>query len=299
MKTLVKYFCLLLVCFGQSGCFLLSSSGNSSSNSSSTSSKAVYTSDQLLCAHRWELTHATVSTHYYKNGQFQSTKTNSSTDYNRKQWIQFYSNHTCYASGIFGCNGSQQLRWERVGNNVTIYGQNLKLGEVVANQAEYNVEAITSNYLRITRLCTPKTTDGNYRVSTLTFDNQSTAQSNTSTKSISQMLIKRWRFQQAYNSINSKAYDVVTNSSYWIQFYPNGTCREDGILGTGNRQQLTWKVSNNQLYIYGQNLSYGEIVSSQVVYTIENITENQLQLRRPNGRKQDGTEIIRKIVFDY
>ncbi len=124
-------------------------------------------------------------------------------------------------------------------------------------------------------------------------------QKETNTVSISQMLVKRWRFQQAYNVVNSRTYDVTTNSSYWIEFYSNGTCYENGILGTGGRRQLRWSVSGNQLTIRGNNLSYGELSGSEVVYTIESVSDTKLQLSRWNGRKQNGSNITRRLIFSY
>lgn len=175
MKNVFKILIFMLLCMGQTGCFFLSSASSgskSSSTSSSSSSEYIYTSDQLLCSRRWELTYGETSTHYYRNGQFLSTTTNEAKNYYRRQWIQFYSNHTCYESGLYGSNG-QQLTWRRNGNKVIIYGRNLQLGtEVVSNQVELNVEAITSNYLRVVRLINPKTTNGQYSVRMLVFDNK-------------------------------------------------------------------------------------------------------------------------------
>ncbi|MBR1877534.1 MAG: hypothetical protein IJ814_00865 [Paludibacteraceae bacterium] len=113
------------------------------------------------------------------------------------------------------------------------------------------------------------------------------------------MLVKRWQFQQAYNVVNSQAYDVIRNSSYWIQFYSDGTCYENGFLGTGGRRLLRWSVSGNQLTIRGNNLSYGELNGSEVVYTIESVSATELHLSRWNGRKQNGSNITRRIIFSY
>ena len=113
------------------------------------------------------------------------------------------------------------------------------------------------------------------------------------------MLVKRWRFQEAYNVLNSQSYDRVSNGSYWIQFYADGSCYENGILGTGGNQRLQWSISGNILRIRGRNLVYGELSGSEVVYTIESISENRLQLSRWNGRKQNGADIIRQMIFRY
>ena len=115
MKNIFKILIFMLLCMGQTGCFFLSSASSgskSSSTSSSSSSEYIYTSDQLLCSRRWELTYGEISTHYYKNGQFLSATTNEAKNYYRSQWIQFNSNHTCYESGLYGSNGQQKQKEE-------------------------------------------------------------------------------------------------------------------------------------------------------------------------------------------
>ncbi len=118
-------------------------------------------------------------------------------------------------------------------------------------------------------------------------------------KTVSQMLVKRWRFQEAYNVVNAQIYDRISGGSYWILFYADGTCYENGFLGTGGNQRLQWNLSGNMLRIRGRNLVYGELSGSEVVYTIESISENRLQLSRWNGRSRNGTDIIRQMIFRY
>ncbi len=125
-----------------------------------------------------------------------------------------------------------------------------------------------------------------------------TVQTNT-LNAMEQMLVKRWRFQEAYNVVNAQVYDRISNGSYWIRFYADGTCYENGFLGTGGNQELQWTVSGNMLRIRGRNLVYGELSGSEVVYTIESISENRLQLSRWNGRSRNGTDIIRQMIFRY
>ena len=116
---------------------------------------------------------------------------------------------------------------------------------------------------------------------------------------VEQMFVKRWYFQEAYNVVNSRIDDRISNRSYWILFYADGTCYENGFLGTGGSQELQWNLSGNVLRIRGRNLVYGELSGSEVVYTIESISENRLQLSRWNGRSRNGTDIIRQMIFRY
>ena len=125
-----------------------------------------------------------------------------------------------------------------------------------------------------------------------------TVQTNT-LNAMEQMLVKRWRFQEAYNVVNAQVYDRISNGSYWIRFYADGTCYENGFLGTGGNQELQWTVSGNMLRIRGRNLVYGELSGSEVVYTIESISDNRLQLSRWNGRSRNGTDIVRQMIFRY
>ncbi len=125
-----------------------------------------------------------------------------------------------------------------------------------------------------------------------------TVQTNTP-KTVEQMLVKRWRFQEAYNVVESRSYDRISNGSYWILFYADGTCYENGFLGTGGNQRLQWNLSGNMLRIRGRNLVYGELSGSEVVYTIESISDNRLQLSRWNGRSRNGTDIVRQMIFRY
>ncbi len=125
-----------------------------------------------------------------------------------------------------------------------------------------------------------------------------TVQTNTP-KTVEQMLVKRWRFQEAYNVVESRSYDRISNGSYWILFYADGTCYENGFLGTGGNQRLQWNLSGNILRIRGRNLVYGELSGSEVVYTIESISDNRLQLSRWNGRSRNGTDIVRQMIFRY
>lgn len=284
MKNLTKISILALMCCVFNGCFLFS---RSSSNSSSGA-----VSEKVLCSRRWELTRSEFKTLTYQEGKLKSTKKNSSTKYERKQWVHFNSNHTCYASGLWGCTGSQELKWELEGNVVTIFG-NLQIGDTYRSQVEYYVESINSNYLRIRRYCTPQTSDGSTQVSILTFDNPPPTKS--------ELIVKRWRAKEFYRTVNGRQISNKSNTSSWIQFYSDGTCYENGFLGTSGRRQLRWSISGSKLTISGGNLNYadGNLNASEVVYTIVSISETQLHLSRPDGTYRDGNPITRHLLFVY
>lgn len=126
----------------------------------------------------------------------------------------------------------------------------------------------------------------------------SSSQISSQTKSISQRLVKRWNFKQSYKVVGSRTYDLKTQNSSYIQFYSNGTCYENGFLGTSGREQLRWSLSGRQLRIYGKNLVYadGNVSGTEVSYTIDVISDNELQLSRWDG-KQNGANIVRKLIF--
>lgn len=116
---------------------------------------------------------------------------------------------------------------------------------------------------------------------------------------MSQILVRHWRFQEAYNMTDSKPYDIVSNNSYWFEFNSDGTCYENGFLGTGGGERLLWYLSGNTLRIRGKKLVYGELYGSEVVYTIEHLSKNKLHLSRWNGRKKNGKDVIRLMIFTY
>lgn len=132
---------------------------------------------------------------------------------------------------------------------------------------------------------------------------QSTSSSQTTTvkKSTSELLAKRWKGLRVYRESNGKQFDSRQLSSKWMQFYTNGTCYENGFIGTDGKQQLRWIVSGNKLTIKGKNLTFadGNLSDDKIEYNIVSISDTQLHLSRWDGKQQDGSNIIRHILLHY
>ena len=301
MKRILYIFFLLLFSICLSGCFLLIPTSTTAANNTpvATLTKNNQTISQLL-VRRWYF----IQEYDMRKTQRESLVTNTTGIH----WVQFYSNGTCRASGFWGVNGTQLLRWEVFDHRLRIYGNNLRYGEMSGSQVEYDICMISPSQLILKRW-NGRTQDGwdiihftklasSKNVSPASFLAPEVWQPRYS-KPVSQLLARRWSLVEAYNVRNSQKQDVFTNASktHWIQFYPNGTCYEYGFLGTNGRQLLRWEVFDHRLRIYGNNLTYGELSGSQVEYDICMISSSQLIFKRWNGRTPDGRDIIRYLKF--
>lgn len=129
----------------------------------------------------------------------------------------------------------------------------------------------------------------------------SSDQTTTVKRTTADILAKRWKGLRVYRESNGKQFDSRQLSSKWMQFYSNGTCYENGFIGTDGKQQLRWTLSGNKLTIKGKNLTFadGNLSDDKIVYDIVSISDTQLHLSRWDGRQQDGTNITRHILLYY
>lgn len=129
----------------------------------------------------------------------------------------------------------------------------------------------------------------------------SSDQATTVKRTTADILAKRWKGLRVYRESNGKQFDSRQLSSKWMQFYSNGTCYENGFIGTDGKQQLRWTLSGNKLTIKGKNLTFadGNLSDDKIVYDIVSISDTQLHLSRWDGRQQDGTNITRHILLYY
>lgn len=155
MKLKLHLLLAALIAFMLQGCFIFSSGSSSSNTSSSTaqnnSNKSSYVT--ALCSHRWVFTRGVNEEYVYdKNCNFvRSIVREDKSYYNNDIYIQFYSDYTCVENRLWGGNGSQRRRWSLNGNKLTIYGNNMTVGEVVTNSATFTIESLSSNNLRMKR----------------------------------------------------------------------------------------------------------------------------------------------------
>ena len=129
----------------------------------------------------------------------------------------------------------------------------------------------------------------------------SSDQTTTVKRTTADILAKRWKGLRVYRESNGKQFDSRQLSSKWMQFYSNGTCYENGFIGTDGQQQLRLTFSGSKLTIKGKNLTFadGNLSDDKIVYDIVSISDTQLHLSRWDGRQQDGTNITRHILLYY
>lgn len=129
----------------------------------------------------------------------------------------------------------------------------------------------------------------------------SSDQTTTVKRTTADILAKRWKGLRVYRESNGKQFESRQLSSKWMQFYSNGTCYENGFIGTDGKQQLRWTLSGSKLTIKGKNLTFadGNLSDDKIVYDIVSISDTQLHLSRWDGRQQDGTNITRHILLYY
>ena len=125
-------------------------------------------SDMLLCAHRWRLTKRTLTQHRWSNGRPLADKKLREDKIGSEPWLMFYPDHTATESGVF-FSTCKQLQWQSVKDGIIIQGENLYADEIVSNTLKFQIEAVTSDYCRMTCLLTPETHDGAYITYTLEF----------------------------------------------------------------------------------------------------------------------------------
>ena len=125
-------------------------------------------SDMLLCAHRWRLTKRTLTQHQWSNGRPLADKKLREDKIGSEPWLMFYTDHTATESGVF-FSTSKQLQWWSVKDGIIIQGENLYADETISNTLKFQIEAVTSDYCRMTCFLTPETHDGVYITYTLEF----------------------------------------------------------------------------------------------------------------------------------
>ena len=144
MKRILYIFFLLLFSICLSGCFLLIPTSTTAANNTpvATLTKNNQTISQLL-VRRWYF----IQEYDMRKTQRESLVTNTTGIH----WVQFYSNGTCRASGFWGMNGTQLLRWEVFDHRLRIYGNNLRYGEMSGSQVEYDICMISPSQLILKR----------------------------------------------------------------------------------------------------------------------------------------------------
>lgn len=124
--------------------------------------------DKILCSHRWRLTKRVLIQHRWSNGRPLADKKLREDKIGSEPWLMFYPDHTATESGVF-FSTSKQLQWQSVKDGIIIQGENLYADETINNMLKFQIEAITSDYCRMTCLLTPETHDGAYITYTLEF----------------------------------------------------------------------------------------------------------------------------------
>lgn len=103
-----------------------------------------------------------------------------------------------------------------------------------------------------------------------------------------------------YIRTNIQEKKLFTGNTYYVKFSPDNTCVEKGLWGGNGYEKRTWSLKGNKLTIYGTNLTIGEEVgASKVVFTIEKIAGQNLQLKRKIGARtcSSGSEFYRTLNF--
>ena len=138
----------LLIILLLQGCFLFSSS------SSTTSSPTPLESSNItsLCSHSWTLKQGKNEEYIYDNRcNFIRSNIIENQVYKGGIYVTFYANNTCIEKGLWGGNGYENRRWSLKGNQLTIHGSNLSVGEEVTNSVTFIIESISNNNMQLKR----------------------------------------------------------------------------------------------------------------------------------------------------
>lgn len=141
MGKIFKFIVLILVCIGQTSCFILTSSTQSSSSEQVSTNNTKNIAQKLTKRWRGLQVYKTAGGEMYDNYGATSC------------WMQFYSDGTCYEHGFLGTNGNQQLRWSLNNNQLTIRGRNLTFadGNLSGQEVKYDVVSISDKELHLSR----------------------------------------------------------------------------------------------------------------------------------------------------
>lgn len=131
------------------------------------------------------------------------------------------------------------------------------------------------------------------------FSSSGTSSQTTTQKNIQLLTGRSWNYQQGYKVADGQHYDYKSDANKWIQFNYDGSCYENGFLGTNGRQKLSWSLNGFKLTIKGQNLIFGDgnLSGNEVIYNIVAISSSDLHLSRADGKKPNGSSITRHLVF--
>lgn len=138
MKKIYKIIILLLICVGQTGCFIFAPSNSSTpQNTTPTASQTA----QML-AQNWN----GLQVYRVADGKLYSSQSSSG-------WMRFNANGTCYEKGYLGTNGNQQLRWSVSGRKLTISGGDFTFGDgnLSDTKITYDIVSVTASELHLSR----------------------------------------------------------------------------------------------------------------------------------------------------
>lgn len=151
MRNRIYILVTMLMAFMLQGCFIFQTSSSSEKSTTSTSSNSSYVS--MLCSHKWGLTQGKAEEYVYDNNcNFIRSVVRELKNFDGStHYVRFYTDNTCVEYGLWGGNGNKKRTWSLKGNKLTIYGQNLIVGELTTNSATFTIESINNNYLQIKR----------------------------------------------------------------------------------------------------------------------------------------------------
>ena len=116
-KNIFKLSVLLMTAVILGSLLIPTSTTAAKNRSVATQTKNNQTISQLL-VRRWYF----IQEYDMRKSQRESLVTNTIGTH----WVQFYSNGTCRASGFWGMNGTQLLRWEVFDHRLKRNGDNLR-----------------------------------------------------------------------------------------------------------------------------------------------------------------------------
>lgn len=142
----------LVLLFLLQGCFIFSS-GSTGSNSTRTYTTLESSYINTLCSCTWYLKQGKNEERVYDNKcNYIRTNIKENNIFNNSAYyVKFSNDNTCVEKGLWGGEGYETRRWSLEGNKLTIYGNNLTIGEEVSNQVSFVIERIEPQNLQLKR----------------------------------------------------------------------------------------------------------------------------------------------------
>lgn len=134
-----------------------------------------------------------------------------------------------------------------------------------------------------------------------TSSSSATSEKKTQEENIKHLLTHEWGLQKVYREANSTVLEERNGNGLkqWMRFETSGRLYQAGFLGYTADQSVYWYLNGNMITIKGKNLTLGDgnLSGTTVQYKVEQVTNTNLHLSRPDGKTQNGSLITRHLLL--